>query len=81
MDKAFKGYNVFNSQWATYNQTYNGVNPPNPYIIGNSNGVELSKGNNNIVRIDSRDPYAVEHLNNGYGTLQTKLGTSMGVLR
>jgi hypothetical protein len=74
--QAFKGYNIYGSQWATYNQTYDGVNPPNPYVIPNQKFGPITK--NDIIRINSRDPYAVEHLNNGYGTLQTKLGTNLG---
>jgi len=68
-------YNIYNSIWSPI-LNYEGVNPPNP------NTIPLSKYVNkdgSIIRISSnRNPYAVEHLNNGYGTLDQRLGTSLG---
>jgi len=32
-----------------------------------------------LVRIQVREPYAIEHLNNNYGGLNTRLGTNFGL--
>ncbi len=74
--------NTYNSIWNTYNQTYNGNPPPSPYVIGTKEHVKVNNAPQNmkLYRISSnRTPFASEHLDNGYGTLNTVLGTTLGL--
>ena len=79
---------AFSVYWTT-DQNKNGTKPPNPQFIKKADP-EYARvttslpcsyvGINKPVLViqSTRFPYAVEHVNNGYGQLSTKLGTNMG---
>jgi hypothetical protein len=79
---------AFSVYWTT-DQNKNGTKPPNPQFIKKAdpeyvqvitNLPSAYVGITNPVGViqSNRTPYAVEHVNNGYGQLSTKLGTNMG---
>ncbi len=66
-------------------QSKNGINPPRPYVIGTNystldiiSSVRRTRENKISIINSNRLPYGVEHLDNGYGTLNTRLGTNLG---
>lgn len=73
------------ANWNTFNRNPSGIRPPQPYLTFSDKipysslpEPEPSKSYN-LLKINSeREPYAVQHLVNGYGTLNMRLGTSMG---
>jgi len=81
---AFENVNSVNSEWNQNNQSMDGVRPPVPQL-SNFEGKYSSlpqpepQLKYNLVKISSsRDPYAVQYLVNGYGSMSTRLGTNMG---
>lgn len=73
------------ANWYTQNQTLNGLKPPHPNLdfsdkLAYSALPEVKPTQSyNLLKINSdREPFAVQYLVNGYGGLNTRLGTSMG---
>jgi hypothetical protein len=64
--------------WAPYNSSYNGVRPPKPSVLSINEKQNITKKGTIAYIYSKREPYAVEHMYNGYGTLSSVLGTNLG---
>ena len=72
--------NVLNSDWSSKISMV-GVKPPMPSVVASDNFSYLSESANPdyfLITINSRSPYASEFLVTKYGSVQTRLGTSIG---
>lgn len=68
--------NKIDIEWNKKAKNYNGVKPPDPNVIVNTN---LQKPKEwDIFQIDAREPYKVQYLKNKYGGLSTRFGTNLG---
>ena len=68
-----------NNQWAQKSLNYDGVKPPTPNILPATTNKKNEKSLFDVYQIESRDPYRVQYLINGYGGHQSGLGTNLGM--